>query len=263
MQLQLKNLQHINFGLNILCHLVLAYILFTGSWANIACAFLIYVFIGMNEQSFYHRLYTHKSWDCPQWLKAIGLHIAALSLLAPVIPWVSLHREHHRFFDTEKDPHSPLHMPRFDVQFKSSYFHFNTRYGVDLMRDKLCKFYTVYYFEVIFATWAAIFLLFGLDALFVWLAGTSISILSANTINSITHGKQNWLWQYQLYKVNDTDTSQNDMLLGYLGFDGWHNNHHAAPGKYYYGDRWWEIDLAGIYIWFLATVTGYRHSLVK
>jgi stearoyl-CoA desaturase (delta-9 desaturase) len=258
---ELKNLQHLNFSLNILSHIALAVLLFTGTAIDIVWALAIYCFIGMNEQAFYHRMFTHKSWDCPQWLKVVGLHISALSLLSPVIPWVALHREHHRYSDTDKDPHSPLFVSRSYVQFKSSYFKFNTRYALELMRDKYCKFYTVYYFEVILLTWALIGLMFGLHGILVWLAGTSISILSANTINSLTHGNRLWIGQYQ--SENPKDTSKNDMFLGYVGFDGWHSNHHTSPGKYYYGEQWWEIDLAGIYIWFLATITGYRHSLVK
>jgi stearoyl-CoA desaturase (Delta-9 desaturase) len=260
---QLKNLQHFNFFLNMVSHLALTYILFTGTAFDIFCALAIYAFIGMNEQSFYHRLFTHRSWDCPQWLKVVGLHISALSLLSPVIPWVALHREHHRYSDTTKDPHSPVFVSRAHVQFRSSYFKFNTKYALDLMRDKYCKFYTVYYFETILVTWAVIALLFGVHGLLVWMAGTSISIFSANAINSLFHGDRFWPGQYQTRKANEHDTSKNDMILGYVGFDGWHNNHHTNPGKYYYGERWWEIDLAGIYIWCLATITGYNKSLVK
>jgi fatty-acid desaturase len=32
-------------------------------------------------------------------------------------------------------------------------------------------------------------------------------------------------------------------VLGWLGMGfGWHNNHHANPGRWYQGETWWEID---------------------
>lgn len=253
--------RHLNLSLNILCYIALAVSLFIGTLQDYLIILAIYFFIGMNEQAFFHRMFSHKSWDCPQWLKAVGLHIATLSLLGSVIPWVALHREHHRYTDTPEDPHSPLYKSRFDIQFKSSYFEINHFYAIDLIKRKLYQFYTVRYFEVIFLSWLVIALVGGLHFFLLWLAATGLVILCANGINSWHHGKQIWFGQYQSHEVEDT--AKNDMVLGYLHFDGWHNNHHASANKYYYGERWWEIDLCGLYIWFLATVTGYNKSLVK
>ena len=252
--------KHLNVALNIICYISLAVGLVVGSLQDYLLILLVYFFIGMNEQAFFHRMFSHKSWDCPKWLKAIGLHIATLSLLGPVIPWVALHREHHRFTDKPQDPHSPLYKSRFDIQFKSSYFKINPLYAVDVVREKLCQFYTFNYFQIILGSWAVIALIIGVSNLFtIWLAGTALVILSANGINAWHHGKQMWAGQYQIHQVEDT--AKNDIILGYLHFDGWHNNHHASANKYYYGDRWWEIDICGTYIWLLATLTGHRSSL--
>lgn len=256
-----NNDRHLNFALSVVCYLALAASIFLGTLTDFLTILAVYFFIGMNEQAFFHRMFTHKSWDCPLWLKVVGTHIATLSLLGPVIPWVALHREHHRFTDTPKDPHSPLYKSRFNIQFKSSYFDIKPYYATDLIRKKLYQFYTVNYFRVIFASWICIALIGGLHFFIVWLAGTALVILSANGINAWHHGHKIWPGQYQIHQV--TDTAKNDMLLGYLHFDGWHNNHHASANKYYYGERWWEIDVCGIYIWFLATFTGYNYSLVK
>jgi stearoyl-CoA desaturase (delta-9 desaturase) len=253
--------RHINFSLNIICYIALITSLIIGSWTDYFIVLAVYFFIGMNEQAFFHRMLTHKSWDCPRWLKVIGTHISTLSLLSPVIVWVACHRQHHRYTDTPTDPHSPLYKSRFDIQFKSSYYNVKFYYAADLIRDKLYQFYTEHYFKVIFLSWLAIALIAGPYFLLLWLAGTSLVILSANGINAWHHGKKIWAGQYQLHQVSDT--AKNDLILGYLHFDGWHNNHHASANKYYYGERWWEIDICGLYVWFLATITGYNRSLVK
>ena len=46
------------------------------------------------------------------------------------------------------------------------------------------------------------------------------------------------------YRNHDTDdNSTNIPLLGFLMWgEGWHNNHHAKPGKWDFQHRWWEID---------------------
>merc|ERR1711971_110097 len=56
-------------------------------------------------------------------------------------------------------------------------------------------------------------------------------------VNSIGH-----CWGYQSYASRDN--SQNNWVLGILGFgDGWHNNHHAFPKSCRHGLEWWEFDL--------------------
>lgn len=259
-----ENGRKLNTALNIICYISLAIGLFTGTVTDILLILLVYLFIGINEQAFFHRMITHKSWNCPRWLKIIGIHISTLSILGPVIPWVSMHREHHRYTDTPKDPHSPLYKSRFDIQFKSGYLpEIKPQYIIDLLReDKIYSFYTLHYFKIVFTSWFLIACLIGIENFFtIWLAGTALVILFANGINSLHHGSKIWTGQYQLYKGKDT--AKNDILLGYLHFDGWHNNHHTNANKYYYGDRWWEFDLCGVYIWTLATLTGYNNSLKK
>jgi stearoyl-CoA desaturase (delta-9 desaturase) len=197
-------------------------------------------------------------------MKCIGLHIATLSLLAPIIHWVAVHRKHHRNTDRPNDPHSPLYKSRFDIQFKSSFFEIDYRYAADLVKDKIAVFYTEMYFIVIFVSWALLIYLIGVEKFFlIWLAGTGLVILMANGINAWHHGKQVWHGQYQLHTEGRSGTSKNDMILGYLHFDGWHNNHHYNGSKYYYGEKYWEIDITGMFIWLLATVTGYNKQLHK
>jgi stearoyl-CoA desaturase (delta-9 desaturase) len=259
-----QSLVKLNFSLNVICYVSLIAGIYYGSLVDYAYILLVYFFLGMTEQAFYHRLYSHKSWNCPDWLKCIGLHISTLTLMAPVIQWVAVHRKHHRLTDKPGDPHSPLYKSRFDIQFKSSFFEIDYSYASDLFKDRIAKFYTYMYFPVIFVTWGMLIYVMGLEKFcLIWLPGTSLVILMANGINAWHHGKQVWHGQYQLYTEGRSGTSKNDMILGYLHFDGWHNNHHYNGGKYYYGEKWWEIDITGIYIWILATTTGYRTELHK
>ncbi len=252
---------YFNIFLNILCYLGLFTCLVMGSPTTILYMLLAYTIIGINEQAFFHRMYTHRSWDCPEWMKFIGLLISNLSLLGPVVLWVALHRSHHRHNDTEKDPHSPLYISNFKIQFMSSSLDIDPRNAADLMKIKKCVFTTLYYFHTILLIWGVLMYLMGpLNFFMIVMGGTGLSLLAANSINTWHHGPKYYFGQYQNNKIGP-DTSKNDIVTGYITFDGWHNNHHSEPRSYYYGKRWWEVDLCGLYIWFLATVTGYNKSL--
>jgi fatty-acid desaturase len=57
-------------------------------------------------------------------------------------------------------------------------------------------------------------------------------------------GALNWVnhkWGYRNHHTDDHST--NHWLFGLLYWgEGWHNNHHANPKKWNFGERWWEID---------------------
>ena len=56
-------------------------------------------------------------------------------------------------------------------------------------------------------------------------------------VNSASH-----MWGYRNYQTSDD--SRNLWWVGLLAFgEGWHNNHHAFPGRAAHGHRWWEVDV--------------------
>ena len=247
---------YLNVLMNIICYVGLATCLIVGSGSTILWMLLAYLIIGINEQAFFHRMYTHRSWDCPEVFKTIGLLISTLSLLGPVIYWVALHRAHHRYNDTSKDPHSPLYMSNFKIQFLSSSLKIDIRNAADLMKNRKCIFFTVYYFEIIFFTWAILMFLMGpLNFFLIILGGTGLALITANSINTWHHGQQYYFGQYQNNKIG-TDTSKNDIITGYLTFDGWHNNHHHDPKSFDFGTgishNKFEFDLCRIFLPFLG-----------
>lgn len=55
-----------------------------------------------------HRLWSHRSFKTNKFVEFILALFAAGLLQGSTLAWVSMHYLHHRFTDTEKDPHSPL-----------------------------------------------------------------------------------------------------------------------------------------------------------
>nr|GEY48576.1 fatty acid desaturase, type 1 [Tanacetum cinerariifolium] len=55
----------------------------------------------------YHRLLTHRSFKIPKWLEYFLVYCGSLASEGDPIFWVSVHKYHHKYVDTKKDPHTP------------------------------------------------------------------------------------------------------------------------------------------------------------
>lgn len=74
----------------------------------IACASVI----PLNAFAFstvYHKLFAHRSFKPRAWVPYLGTFIASILLLPSPKTFASLHRLHHKYSDTDYDPHTPLH----------------------------------------------------------------------------------------------------------------------------------------------------------
>ena len=224
---------------HVLAHLVLAYGIYIGSIENWIIAFVIYlIFATMGGTVTYHRLLSHKSFDSPKWFEYLGTIVASLGGNGSSIGWVAIHREHHRFTDTGKDPHSPHHVSILRIQFASMLDHPKIKYVPDLLRSKFHTWMHKNYWAVNFIYLVAVYSLFGVDGvvfgyfvptLMVWHAGSAI-----NTVNHLSG--------YRNYDTKEKST--NNFFTGILvSGEGWHNNHHAHPADAQFGKKWWEFDL--------------------
>ena len=62
-----------------------------------------------------------------------------------------------------------------------------------------------------------------------------------------------WCHQSGYRNFESNDFTTNNLLLGWLGMGfGWHNNHHAHPGRLILHYRWWEIDIEGYIGWLIS-----------
>jgi fatty-acid desaturase len=77
---------------------------------------------------------------------------------------------------------------------------------------------------------------------------------AAYAIDFARLGLVNWFCHRGGYRNFDTkDQSTNNLVLGWLGMGfGWHNNHHANPGKLILTEKWWELDVEGYIGWMLG-----------
>jgi len=227
----------------LITHLALIPMIIYGDLWHWVIAFLIYtLWVTVGASATFHRLLSHKSYQCSKWWEWFGTLCCTLGGVGSSITWTAIHRQHHRYTDKPLDPHSPLHQGVLKVQFLIMMVKPNIRYVPDLLRDKFHVFMHNYYWLVhlcyaiicyLVEPFAVIYA-YLMPALFLWHAG--------GLINTLGHK-----WGYKNYPADDS--SVNNLLTGYfVGGEGWHNNHHADPKNYMFGHKWWELDLAGIYI---------------
>lgn len=246
------------------------------SWEGvIAMAFSYYLFNTVGIDVCYHRLLSHRSYKVPLWLERLFALFGVCSLQDSPTQWAATHRRHHRHADGENDPHSPLESPFWGhigwlivKEGDLSRGELQQKYVADLLRDPFYRRLEKNTLSIwIFAAHAVLFFVGGFVAgfarsgtamgglqlgasLFVWgVIGRIVYSWHATwSVNSIAH-----LWGYRNYKTGDN--SQNNWLLSLLNNGGgWHNNHHADQRSAAHGHhRWWEIDVAYLTIFVLAT----------
>lgn len=208
------------------------------------CALAVYCITGLLGMTVtYHRLLAHKSWSAPRWLRTLGTLAGAFGMTGSPIAWVAVHRQHHRFTDTDRDPHSPMFMRWWWVQWFSMLQPVNVKYAADLMRDPFqVRLHRVYELMHV-ATLTFLLTTLGLKGAMIWyLTPAAILWNAGSLVNTLCH--------FQGYRRYETrDASRNLWLLGLLMFgEGFHNNHHGSPKLASFSRAWWEIDLGGLLI---------------
>ncbi|MEV0251470.1 fatty acid desaturase [Nocardia sp. NPDC050712] len=209
----------------------------------------------------FHRYAAHKSFKTSRWFEGVLMVSGSMALEGPLLFWVITHRRHHRFADDLGDPHSPnlsgsgwrgrlrglwyAHIPWMfsDQESRVEVF------APDILRDR-----TLFNYSRSYPIWALLSL--GLPALiefayygtaeaalsgliFGGLARVFIANQAAWCVGSISHmiGSRPF--------VNDDDSVNNWPVAIVTFGEGLQNNHHAFPGAYKHGMRWWEPDLSG------------------
>ena len=198
---------------------------------------LMYVFIGCFGISIgYHRLLTHKSFKTTKAWEYFCTFWGMLAFTGSSIGWVGMHRDHHRYSDKPGDPHSPKIN---GLKSMLAYYKFTpNKWTVrNLIFDPVHTFTHEWYYGLITA-WTVIWILIDpVLAMHVVIIPATISVWVSTSSNWMNHQ-----WGYITYSTNDN--SRNLWINALFTFgEGWHNNHHARPGDYRFGKKWWEIDL--------------------
>lgn len=171
-----------------------------------------------------HRYYSHNSFEFKsKYLKYFFTVLALLAGRGSVLSWVYIHKQHHRYSDGDKDPHSPSRLGYKIFGFG----HYNdmekSKTNLFLIKEIVNPtqlFIHKYYILVLLAMISPLFL--NLELLyFSYILPITLVHLSQNNFNYFghTHGYRNF---------ETKDNSKNNIWLFPLILgEAWHNNHHA------------------------------------
>ena len=112
-------------------------------------------FLGFTTTVFMHRAWTHRSWIPNKYLNCIALLIYSIGCTTKSVIWCSVHRKHHRFSDTEQDPHSPYYKGKLHVMFNMYKMNWpnDLEYAKDLLNDPLHAWFYIHYWTINLVLW--------------------------------------------------------------------------------------------------------------
>lgn len=239
----------IMFALNLA--IMLAYL--TMGNITIAQAMLIFfVFFLMNGVGVvmgFHRFYSHKSFEFKnRMLEILVLIFGTLSGSGSAVGWAGIHRAHHKFSDTDLDPHKAER--GFWAMLSLNYNQdFSPRLIVDMYKNKLVMWFHNYYFVPIIMYVVGLYLAFGFTGVAV---GFSIPALMTVAAEGATN--------YINHKTKDGYAASNVWWMNVFSFgDGWHKNHHDKPTAWTTREKWYQLDIIGILIKYMFS----KHTSLK
>ena len=203
--------------------------LFLIDWtaSTIAISLFVYISIMLGITMGYHRYYSHKAFKMPKWIEYYLLFFAHIAMFGPAITWVANHREHHKYVDTEKDPHSPHYRGWLMAYAGQVLIDIDFKLVRDLLKDNLHRMQVKYYWHVIIVYAAILFSINPMLLIYAWLVPAGFAKLIGSLVFTYSHrGK----------KAN-SDTWVGIITLG----EGFHDKHHVNART----ALWHPLDLGG------------------
>ena len=203
--------------------------LFLIDWtaSTIAISLFVYISNKVGKTKGYHRNNSHIAFKMPKCIENYLLFFAHIAMLGPAITWVANHREHHKYVDTEKDPHSPHYRGWLMAYAGQVLIDIDFKLVRDLLKDNLHRMQVKYYWHVIIVYAAILFSINPMLLIYAWLVPAGFAKLIGSLVFTYSHrGK----------KAN-SDTWVGIITLG----EGFHDKHHVNART----ALWHPLDLGG------------------
>ncbi|CAH0724911.1 unnamed protein product, partial [Brenthis ino] len=211
-------------------------------WQTVVFAALTFIVAGFGVTGGAHRLWTHKTFKAKLPLKIFLLICFSGAGQNTLEQWVRDHRVHHKFSDTDADPHNAnrglffSHIGWLMMKKNNQVITSGKQIDMtDITNDPLLRFYNKYfnYFKLLFCYILPVFInvqLFGetwqCAVAWQWFIRFLSAFHSELTVNSLAHA-----YGYKPYNKNIVPRENRFVATCTFG-EGWHNYHHAFPFDY-------------------------------
>ena len=221
--------------------------LYDYTWVDWTLFGILYVITGLGITVGYHRLISHRSFECHPWLKVALLLAGGWALQNTAIKWSADHVRHHARVDQDADPYNAMRgfwYSHVGWLFVSDPYA-DDKYEAQFRKDPLLLWQERYYVPIVLSGFAlpllagflyggwrsalGCFLLAGVGRMFLVLNSTFC-------INSVCH-----LWGNQPH--SQANSSRDCWWVSLVTFgEGYHNYHHAYQRDYRNGPKWYNFD---------------------
>lgn len=231
-------------------HLITLYcLLISFDIVGIVLSYIIYLLVkGLGSEIGAHRYFTHKSFNTTKFKQNLLIGLQTFAGEGSILSFVGIHRLHHAFADTDKDPHSPIYKPWYKVIFLLDPPNIPVNIVRDCIKNPIIKLQHQYYFHL-----QAITIIFLFLSPWIYLYCIAIPML----LSIYTNGFINYYLHRHGTKVKGTNARNHKYCNILLYGAGYHGNHHVNPNDYRYNNNAW-LDPIGeiIYRWFLQKTTN-------
>jgi len=234
------------FLAQVLAHISAVYwCIYLFDWSDLFLVLFIYFLTGcIGVTCVFHRLLTHKSYQCSKWFEYTGSVLATLGLVGSSLSWTAAHRLHHAKADKTGDPHSPAVLGFVRAQWMSMFSPLDLARS-PVLRSRFHVFLHRNYWYINLTYTVCLFALGGLNAVLIFhLVPAALLWNAGSLVNTVCHTR----WLGTRWFITP-DNSVNNLFLGILVWgEGWHNNHHADQRNWRIGRKWWQLDVGALII---------------
>lgn len=208
------------------------------SWWALLAAYVVYVSMAISNSIGFHRLFCHRSYEVNRFWEIILLLTGTLSCYGSSLQWTVVHSQHHRYSDTDRDPHKF----RGWLDVFSNNYQLDFRYGIKvkkairhLLKKPEHRLFHEWYWSFPIALSLILLTIGGpLLLLYGYWGPVGLTILSAAVFNYISHGP---------------DGPVNTAYYALQSSGEWrHLTHHRAPWSWDLREKWWHPDVGALII---------------
>ncbi|XP_045213868.2 stearoyl-CoA desaturase 5-like isoform X1 [Mercenaria mercenaria] len=220
--------------------------------------YFLYIIGGLGITAGAHRLWAHRSYRARLPMRIVLAVFNSLAFQNDVIEWARDHRVHHKFSETNADPHNAkrgfffAHVGWLLVRKHPDVNRKGKLLGVsDLMKDPVLRFQRRFYLPSVIVL---CFLIPTIVPVFCWsesvinayfICATLRYIVTLNftwLVNSLAH-----MWGMRPYDVN-INPAENVFVAMVSAGEGFHNYHHTFPQDYSTSEFGWCLNITKFFI---------------
>ncbi|XP_033225912.1 uncharacterized protein LOC117178597 [Belonocnema kinseyi] len=221
--------------------LVLLHFIFSENWKTSYFAFIMVYFSGFGVTAGAHRLWTHRAYKAQWPLEVILLCSYCLAGQNSIYDWVRDHRTHHKYSETDADPHNSSrgfffsHVGWLMMKKHPEVIRRGRQVDMsDIVSNRVLAFGNKYFLplKILFCFVIPISIPVYLwseewyHAISSQFVRYAFSLNVAWSVNSVAH-----IWGNKPYNKNIGPTENKFVAFIALG-EGWHNYHHVFPRDY-------------------------------